>query len=414
MGRSLVLLFAAVASTVLVGTSCGPQRVEVGELQTEARSVDPQNADSVRANLRIALGKLNVGGGADSLMEADFAYNVAAWQPEVNYEVVGDTGELSVEQQGLREGIPTRDVRNEWDLRLSDDVPVDLSVQMGGGVGNLDLDSLDLTGLNLDVGAGVSRVDLARAWDRDLSAVIRGGAGQVTVLLPSQVGVRVDAGTRLGRINADGLRREDRAFVNDAYGDSDVTLEVEVKGGAGQINLDVVQEGGPQGATQPQGGDTTTLGQGDATTLEQGGETTMTRGGETTTGEQGADVGLPTILENPQRYYGQEMTVGGAVGQVIEPRAFVMVDRQALQGGPLSEAELADRGVLVVHTGGSSPDVAEPQNVRTTGILQRFDISDFEQQEGVNLDDELYTEYENRPVLLAAKVLPEQGEETTQ
>ena len=413
MGRSLVLLFAAVAATVLVG-ACGPQRVEVGELQTESRSVGLENADSVRANLRIALGKLNVGGGADSLMEADFAYNVAAWQPEVTYEVVGDTGELSVEQQGLREGIPTRDVRNEWDLRLSDDVPVDLSVQMGGGVGNLDLDSLDLTGLNLDVGAGVSRVDLARAWDRDLSAVIRGGAGQVTVLLPSQVGVRVDAGTRLGRINADGLRREDRAFVNDAYGDSDVTLEVEVKGGAGQINLDVVQEGGPQGATRPQGGDTTTLGQGDATTLEQGGETTMTRGGETTTGEQGADVGLPTILENPQRYDGQEMTVSGAVGQVIEPRAFVMVDRQALQGGPLSEAELADRGVLVVHTGGSSPDVAEPQNVRTAGILQRFDISDFEQQEGVNLDDELYTEYENRPVLLAAKVLPEQGEETTQ
>ena len=422
MGRSLVLLFAAVAATVLVGAACETQRVEVGELRTESRSVDLENADSVRANLRIALGKLNVGGGADSLMEADFAYNVAAWQPEVNYEVVGDTGELSVEQQGVREGIPTRDVRNEWDLRLSDDVPVDLSVQMGGGVGNLDLDSLDLMGLNLDVGAGVSRVDLARAWDRDLSAVIRGGAGQVTVLLPSRVGVRVDAGTRLGRINADGLRREGQAFVNDTYGDSDVTLEVEVKGGAGQINLEVVQEGGPHGATQPQGGDTTTLGQGDATTLEQGGETTMarggettmTQGGETTTGEQGAEVGLPTILEKPQRYYGQEVTVSGAVGQVIEPRAFVMVDRQALQGGPLSEAELADRGVLVVHTGGSPPNVAEPQNVRATGLLQQFDISDFEQQEGINLDDELYTEYEYSPVLLAAKVLPEQGEETTQ
>src|SRR3712207_3319665 len=169
MGRSLVLLLAAVAAALWLGASCGPQRVEVGELQTESRSVDPENADSVRANLRIALGKLNVGGGADALMEADFAYNVAAWRPGVSYEVVGDTGELSVEQQGVREGIPTRDVRNEWDLRLSDDVPVDLSVQMGGGVGNLDLDSLDLMGLNLDVGAGVSRVDLARAWDRDLS-----------------------------------------------------------------------------------------------------------------------------------------------------------------------------------------------------------------------------------------------------
>jgi hypothetical protein len=67
-----------------------------------------------------------------------------------------------------------------------------------------------------------------------------------------------------------------------------------------------------------------------------------------------------------------------------------------------------------VYAGGSTPNVAEPQNVRATGILQRFDIAAFEQQQGVNLDDELYTEYEERPVFLAAEVLPEQGEETTQ
>ena len=60
------------------------------------------------------------------------------------------------------------------------------------------------------------------------------------MLLPSQVGVRVNAGTRLGRINADGLREQGEAFVNDAYGDSDVTLEVDVEGGVGQINLKVV------------------------------------------------------------------------------------------------------------------------------------------------------------------------------
>ena len=239
MGRSMVLFFAAVATLICVG-ACGPQRTEVGELQTETRSVDPENADSVQANVRIALGELNVSGGADGLMEADFAYNVADWQPEVNYEVVGDTGELTVEQQGLREGIPTRDVRNEWDLSLNDNVPIDLNVQMGGGVSNLDLDSLILTGLSLDVGAGSTTVDLTGDWERDLSAVVRGGAGEVTVLLPSQVGVRVNAGTGLGRVNADGLRREGNAYVNDAYGDSDVSLKVDVEGGVGQINLKVV------------------------------------------------------------------------------------------------------------------------------------------------------------------------------
>jgi hypothetical protein len=239
MVRLVVLLVAAMAAAMSLG-ACGPQRVEVGELRTETRSVDAEDAESVRANLRIALGELNVSGGADALMEADFAYNVSAWEPRVNYELGGDTGELTVEQQGLGEGIPDRDVRNEWDLRLNDDVPLDLTVQMGGGVSNLDLDSLTLTGLNLDMGAGATTVDLTGDWEGDLSAVVRGAAGEVTLLLPSQTGVRVNAGTRLGRVNADGLRKEGEAFVNDAYGDSDATLEVNVSGGVGQINLRVV------------------------------------------------------------------------------------------------------------------------------------------------------------------------------
>ena len=159
MRRPVVLFVAAAAAAILFG-ACGPPRVEVGELQTETRSVGPENAESVRADLRMALGELNLTGGADGLMEADFAYNVPDWRPRVSYEVVGDTGELSVEQQGLGEGIPDRDVRNEWDMRLNDAVPIDLGVQVGGGVSNLDLDSLTLTGLELDVGAGATTLDL--------------------------------------------------------------------------------------------------------------------------------------------------------------------------------------------------------------------------------------------------------------
>jgi hypothetical protein len=239
MGRSVFLFIAAVAAALFLG-ACGSQRVEVGELQTESRSVDPENADSVRANLWIGLGELNLTGGADSLMEVDFAYNVAAWRPGVSYMMVGDTGELSVQQRGLGEGLPGPDVRNEWDVRLNDAMPLDLSVQMGGGVSDLDLDSLSLTGLDLDVGAGATTVDLTGDWERDLSAVVRGGAGELTMLLPSQIGVRVNAQTGLGRVNADGLRRQGDAYINDAYGDSDVSLEVNVSGGVGQINLKAV------------------------------------------------------------------------------------------------------------------------------------------------------------------------------
>jgi len=233
MGRTIILLTAV----ALFVSSCGPQ--DVGELRREAQTVDLENAGSARAQLRMGAGELNLTGGADALMEADFTYNVADWQPEISYDVSGDTGELNVDQ-GSGRSLPGGDARNEWDLRFNDDVPIHLHVQMGAGESDLDLDSLTLTGLELQMGAGETTVDLTGDYDRDLAAEIEGGVGEATVRLPGEVGVRVNAEGGLGEINAEGLQREGEAYVNDAYGDSDVTLDVDVRGGVGQINLEVV------------------------------------------------------------------------------------------------------------------------------------------------------------------------------
>jgi len=235
MGRSVVVLVAVAA--VFLG-SCGTQAI--GEMERESQSIDLENAQSVRAKLRMGAGELNLTGGADALMEADFAYNVADWEPEVDYEVSGDTGELKVEQGSGEDISIGGEARNEWDLRLNDDVPIDLSVQMGAGESDLDLDSLTLTGLDLQMGAGATTVDLTGSYERDIAATIEGGVGEATVQLPSEIGVRVNAEGGLGQINAEGLQREGDSYVNDAYGDSDVTLDVDVRGGVGQINLAVV------------------------------------------------------------------------------------------------------------------------------------------------------------------------------
>src|SRR5215213_4990702 len=111
---------------------------------------------------------------------------------------------------------------------------------MGAGESDLDLDSLTLMGLDLQMGAGKTTVDLTGDYDRDFDASIEGGVGEATVLVPSEVGVRVRAEGGLGKINAEGFQREGEAYVNDAYGDSDVTLDVNVRGGVGRINLEVV------------------------------------------------------------------------------------------------------------------------------------------------------------------------------
>src|SRR3712207_4590820 len=91
----VVLLIVVMATTAVFAGACGTQRggtQQVGEMQRQSQSIQAQNAQSVRANLKMGAGELNLTGGADRLMEAEFSYNVANWKPKVNYNVSGDTG----------------------------------------------------------------------------------------------------------------------------------------------------------------------------------------------------------------------------------------------------------------------------------------------------------------------------------
>ncbi len=242
MMRLVRLLVAAVAVALFAG-ACGTQSggtQQVGEMQRESQTIQPENAQSVHTKLIMGAGELNLTGGADQLMEGEFSYNVADWKPKVNYEVSGNKGELVV-RQGSGGGVSLGgDARNEWDIRLNDELPTDLAVQMGAGESDLDLDSLTLTGLSLQMGAGKTTVDLTGDYSRDFDASIEGGVGEATVLLPSEVGVRAKARGGLGKINAEGLQRVGDAYVNDAYGESEVNLRVDVQGGIGKINLEGV------------------------------------------------------------------------------------------------------------------------------------------------------------------------------
>jgi predicted small secreted protein len=241
--KKLLFLFALLVPAAVLLSSCGTQRggmQQVGEMQRESKSIQAQDAQAVRSILQMGAGELNITGGADRLMEGEFSYNVSNWKPKVSYDVSGERGELTVKQGsggGVRLG---GDARNEWDISLNDEVPTDLVVEMGAGESDLDLDSLTLTGLDLQMGAGKTTVDLTGDYAQAFGASIQGGVGEATVLLPSAVGVKANAEGGLGKINAKGLKREGDSYVNDAYGNSGVTLSVDVQGGVGEINLEVV------------------------------------------------------------------------------------------------------------------------------------------------------------------------------
>jgi hypothetical protein len=230
-----LLILIAVAFTA---TGCY-RGVRVGDLQTKSQTVERGDANAVNAEIQMGAGKLDVSGGASELLEASFTYNVEELDPRATYT----NGRLEVRDSGVNMGIASLadldEFRNEWDLKLNEDVPMEMKINLGAGPSNLALGALALTSLNINGGAGEITIDLTGTWRNDLDARIAGGLGDLHLTLPREVGVRIEVDPGIGVVDASGLTRDGNTYTNDAYGVSDATLRIHIDGGVGNINLGI-------------------------------------------------------------------------------------------------------------------------------------------------------------------------------
>lgn len=259
--RGMIFLGALVVLTLALN-SCVVDRFQVGPMRTDYENVEVGAAEAVRAEIVMNFGEIKISGGAGDLMEAELSYNVDELEPRVSYDISGSTGELTVKHRDI-EDLPLGDyeeTRSEWELSFNDDVPMDMTLTMGATRGDIDLRGLELANLNLEVGAaqadlslgdgplrnldiemgaGDLTIDMANDWDSDLTGEITSGVGKLTIYLPSDVGVVVDVEMGIVTIETKGLQKDGNRYTNDAFGESEVTLRLQIEGGVGDIHLEV-------------------------------------------------------------------------------------------------------------------------------------------------------------------------------
>jgi hypothetical protein len=194
-------------------------------MMTETRTVGLDGATRVEIGLKMGAGELHVRGAAqEALLEASFEFNRERNRPVVDYRLVGDKGVLDIRNARNR-GVNFGSSRNRWDLALGQTVPLDLDVALGAGRNDLDLRGLKIQRVEINMGVGEMVLDF------------RGPHGSGRIALPSEVGVRVKVSGGLGSIDARGLTKQGGAYVNDAYGKSAVTIDVEINAGIGSLEL---------------------------------------------------------------------------------------------------------------------------------------------------------------------------------
>jgi len=276
------LLLSALACTITLPSV----ETQVGELREESVHVPLNDATAAEVDIVFGAGDLRLRPGvAEGLLQADFTYNVDELKPVVEHQRRGDrmTASLRLETEGLSFNLGDG-VRNQWDIRLSDRVPISLNLDLGAARGRLDLGGLRLTDtriqvgaadieiewskpnpelldllqvdagaasfkmrrlgnahfdqLNFTGGAGNFDLDFSGQWQESARVSVKTGLSNLTLIVPREIGVKVDTGDKaLASVNAEGFRRRGTAWVNDAYGQSDLELIITVDIGLGNLTL---------------------------------------------------------------------------------------------------------------------------------------------------------------------------------
>lgn len=222
--------------------SCNSLTTSVNQVRTESQTVKIKSATSASVQINFPAGELTVQDGDGNLLDADFQYNVDKWKPQVQYSENGAQGELVVDQPGSDQLPVGGTLVNTWTLLLTNDFPMELSINAGAGNSELNLSGLDLTALKIECGTGTTHVNLDGNWDHDVTVSISGGIGELKVNLPSQMGARVEMDTALVTVNANGLIVAENGYVNKAYGNTPHTLTLKLTAGVGSVLLTVPQE----------------------------------------------------------------------------------------------------------------------------------------------------------------------------
>jgi hypothetical protein len=274
-------LLAFLTILALTSLACGftvniPPAPTPGPDVTDDITVAVPDSEEPRLKISFGAGELKLSPGAeDMFVEGIATYNIPNFKPEI------EEGDGYVEiKQGQVKTLNVTDFKNEWNLNLGE-MPMELEINAGayqgryefGGLALTDLtikdgasdvevsfsepnptemsvfryetgaSSVELTGLAnanfstliFNGGAGDYTLDFSGELQRDATARVEGGFGDMKLVIPENVDARVTVeGGPINVNHSSGWGQSNHTYTQDSSGP---TLTIIVKMGAGNVTI---------------------------------------------------------------------------------------------------------------------------------------------------------------------------------
>lgn len=239
----------------------------------------------VEVEISFGAGDLTLSAGSgDLLLNADIETPEDEPRPEIHYRVQDGVGKLRLKTEKSKHHWPRR---SRWDLRFGDKVPLTFEINLGASESTLDFSGLRVRSLEINTGAsstkilfdrpnpevlekleinvgaaklrarglgnanfkrltfeggvGIYTLDFRGKLGHEATVDISMGLAQLTLLIPEDVGAKIEKETPLTAFSADGFEKEGGVYVNESFGSTEATLIITVESGLGSITVETVE-----------------------------------------------------------------------------------------------------------------------------------------------------------------------------
>ncbi|MBU1427359.1 hypothetical protein KKB07_00690 [bacterium] len=251
----------------------------------ENRVIPLGEVDSLKVTIKFGAGKLDLISGQEDVFEGNFQYDKSILKPNIRYEILGETGILTLSQSIKKDLNLSFPHKNIWNLKLPFGVPLQLYINTATYSGDINLTNLQIENLYLNSGAsqtiivfnqpnlidlkninvktGASTIKMlglananfnemnftggAGSYTFDFSGNltkkskvnINVGAAKIILKIPSNMGTKIIFRNFLAsKLDVRGfIKINDQTYISPEYGKSAAELDVEIKGGLVDVEV---------------------------------------------------------------------------------------------------------------------------------------------------------------------------------
>ena len=186
--------------------------------------------------IKSGVGKVNITGGSEEFAEGNLRSNIS------NLKIDNDT---SSEKQKLSLEVESRDriellseVKNDLAVKLSSELPTDISLNLGVADSKLDLREVLVN--NLEIEIGVANLDLIMGDRAEMAKVnLRSGVSSVKISLPDNVGSRIIIKEGLSAKQLKDFEKiDDETYQTANYDKAEKKIEIDLDIGLSTLEID--------------------------------------------------------------------------------------------------------------------------------------------------------------------------------